>query len=237
METDWSAFELVAAVAAADTVFVCATCGVGSVWDAAGGAELSEEPPDDPDPAGSVPEAGCVEPAGSPVHVQFHTHEQPQAWVSEKLDVVPFEPVHVQFQIHWPATGAGPDEAVGLDVDPALELSLPESLLDDSFPAAGVEVCESIHDQTQEALAVDAWSALVGATLNVQTQFHVHASIPVGTTTSVPGRTTLTLMPLWPFVVALAVAAVAVDAFDWEAISSAPGLPIRTDTLTFVAFD
>ena len=67
---------------------------------------------------------------GAPIHVQFHTQLHAQAWLRAKLAAAPFGPVHVQFQIHWPATGAGADgsddeadawsaEEVEFDVEPA----------------------------------------------------------------------------------------------------------------------
>ena len=104
-------------------------------------------------------------------------------------------------------------------------------------PEAGVEgVWESIHDQIQLEPAVDASATPVGRTFSVHAQFQIHASAPVGTTTVLPGRTTLTLMLFWPVVVALAETAFAVDVLVCEEIVSAPGLPTRTEMLTFVGF-
>jgi hypothetical protein len=47
---------------------------------------------------------------------------------------------------------------------------------------------------------------------------------------------TLTLMLFWPVVVALAETAFAVDVLACEEMLSAPGLPTRTEMLTFVGF-
>jgi hypothetical protein len=60
-------------------------------------------------------------------------------------------------------------------------------------------------------VAVEASVGSAGVTSRFHTQFHVHASPPLGTTTVEPGRTTLTLMSFAPLVVALAVTASAVD--------------------------
>jgi hypothetical protein len=76
----------------------------------------------------------------------------------------------------------------------------------------------------------------VGRTFSVHVQFQIQASAPVGTTTVLPGRTTPTLMLFWPVVVALAETASAVAVLVCEEIVSAPGLPTRTEMLTFVGF-
>lgn len=112
--------------------------------------------------------AGGAAAGGAPVHAQFHTQLQSQAWLRAKLAAAPFGPVQVQFQIHWPATAAGDEiEEEGVELD---------------VPEAGVEgVWEAIHDQIQFCPAADASATSLGRTLNVQTQFHVHGTAPVGT--------------------------------------------------------
>ena len=148
----WLVSVLACAVASADTVFDCATCAVAA---AAGAEEVSVAP-------GEASATG-----GPPVHAQFHTQLQSQAWLRAKLAAAPSGPVQVQFQIHWPATAAGDEiEEDGVELD----------------PESGVEgVWEAIHDQIQFGPAVDSSATSLGRTLSVQTQFHVHGAAPVGT--------------------------------------------------------
>ena len=221
-EIVWVASALAAAVASADTTFDCVTCGVAT-------AAPSVDPPETSAP---VPEGVDEAVTGAPVHVQFHTQLHPHAWLIAKLAAAPFGPVQVQFQIHWPATAAGAEEGRAGEAEEAAEEDVELDV-----PEAGVEeVWESIHDQIQLEPAVDASATPVGRTFSVHAQFQIHASAPVGTTTVLPGRTTLTLMLFWPVVVALAETAFAVDVLVCEEIVSAPGLPTRTEMLTFVGF-
>ena len=175
-ETDWVALELAAAFAAEETTFDCPTCAV-SVPEAVGAeaARPSVVPPAGLEAAGDGPALGA------PVHAQFHTQLQSQAWLRAKLAAAPLGPVHVQLQTHRPATGAGADavgddvgeeEEAGVEEEPSLELELPEGC---------GEVWEEIHDQIQLGPAVDASATPVGRTLSVHVQFHVHGSAPVGT--------------------------------------------------------
>jgi hypothetical protein len=129
--------------------------------------------------------------------------------------VTPFDPVHVQVQIQWPATGD--TETVG--VEPA--------------PVAPAEDCVAIHVQSHVSDPVGA-SPGVGTVPRVHTQFQTHGSLPVGTTTSAPGRTTDTLTLLSPVMVALADAASASAVFTCVGTVSFPGLPTRTEMFTFV---
>jgi hypothetical protein len=108
--------------------------------------------------------------------------------VREKLAACPFGPVHVQFQIHWPATGTGGDASGGAAPD---ALGSVEELLLGESPAA---VCESVHDQIQDGLAVGAASTPVGRTPSDHCQSHTQLSVPEGTRRFDPGRTTATLM-------------------------------------------
>ena len=220
-ETVWVAAALALAVASADTVFDCATCGVAT-------------PSVDPPEASAPISAGVGEAVtGAPVHAQFHTQLQSQAWLMEKRAAAPFDPVHVQFQIHRPATAAGPAE---VDEAEEAEEAAEEDVELDVAEASVEEVWEAIHDQIQSEPAVDASATSLGRTLSVQVQFQIHASAPVGTTTVLPGRMTLTLMLFWPAVVALAETAFAVDVLVCAEIVSAPALPIRTEMLTLVGF-
>jgi hypothetical protein len=133
-EIVWVAPALAAAVASADTVFDCVTCGAAAVVAvAAAVVAAADAGPFDPSAGaeGPLPVVDVAADAGAPVHIQFHTQLQSQAWLRAKLAAAPFGPVHVQFQIHWPATGAGADEPddevsdaeeVELDVEPVFEL-------------------------------------------------------------------------------------------------------------------
>jgi hypothetical protein len=78
-------------------------------------------------------------------------------------------------------------------------------------------------------------SAGVGIVPSVHTQFQTHGSLPVGTTTPDPGRTTDTLTLFPPLMVALAEVVFASAVFTWVGTSSCPGLPTRTEMFTFVA--
>ena len=89
------------------------------------------------------------------------------------------------------------------------------------------------HDQSHVSDPVGA-SAGVGTVPSVHTQFQTHGSLPVGTTTPAPGRTTDTLTLLAPLTVALAEAAFASTVFTCVGTSSCPGLPTRTEMFTFV---
>ena len=222
-EIVWVAAALAAAVASADTVFDCVTCGASAAVVSAVEAVVAaaDAGPFDPSAAaeGPLPAADT----GAPVHAQFHAQLHAHAWLIAKLAAAPFGPVQAQFQIHRPATAAGPEEA---EEDVELDVA-----------AAGVEeVWAVIHDQIQFGPAVDASATSLGRTFSVHVQFQIHASVPVGTTTVLPGRTTLTLMLFWPVVVALAETAFAVDVLVCEETLSAPGLPTRTEMLTLVGF-
>jgi hypothetical protein len=202
---------LAAALAIADDEFVCVMSGVScaeaaSAAGVAASAELVE-----------VPATGVGAGRGSPLHVQLHTQLHEQAWSKLNELVTPFDPVHVQVQIQWPATGA--TETTGL----ALELP----------PDPAAAVCAATHGQSHVLDPVGA-SAGVGTVPSVHTQFQTHGSLPVGTTTPAPGRTTDTLTLLAPLTVALAEAASASTVFVCIGTASCPGLPTRTEMLTFV---
>ena len=237
-EIVWVAPALAVAVASADTVFDCVTCGASAAVVSAVEAVVAAAGagPFDPSAAaeGPLPAADT----GAPVHAQFHTQLHAHAWLIAKLAAAPFGPVQVQFQIHRPATAAGPeeaDEAEEAEGEEAEEGAEEDVELD--VPEAGVDgVWESIQDQIQLEPAVDASATPLGRTFSVHVQFQIHASVPAGTTTVLPGRTTLTLMLFWPVVVALAETAFAVDVLVCEEIVSAPGLPTRTEMLTLVGF-
>jgi hypothetical protein len=134
--------------------------------------------------------------------------------------MTPFDPVHVQVQIQWPATGE--TETAGLA--PALGLA----------PAAAAAAASvATHDQSHVSDPVGA-SAGVGTVPSVHTQFQTQGSLPVGTSTPAPGRTTETLTLLAPLTVALADAPSASRVFVCVGMSSCPGLPMRTEMFTFV---
>jgi hypothetical protein len=236
-EIVWVAPALALAAALADTVFDCVTCGASAPVGSPVAAVVAAADPGPFDPSAAAEGSLPVADAGAPVHVQFHTQLHPHAWRREKLAAAPFGPVHVQFQIHWPATAAGTEEVGDAgEAEEADEGAEEDVELD--VPEAGVEeVWESIHGQIQLEPAVDASATSVGRTSSVHVQFQIHASAPAGTTTVLPGRTTPTSMLFWPVVVALAETAFALDVLVCEEIVSAPGLPTRTEMLTFVGFD
>jgi hypothetical protein len=229
-----------------ETLFVCTTCG-GTTATGAGAAGAAGGVPFADALSAPVPAAGDsgedapdgVGACGAPVHVQFHTQLQAQAWSIEKPAATPFGPVHDHAQIQCPETEAAVEllpELAGCDIEePAVvaEVEL-EVFVSAGDGAAAAAVCAAIHDQIQLVLDVEACAGSVGMTPRSHTQFQIHASEPVGRTSVVPGSTTLTLMLFSPVVEAVADAPLAVDELIWAALPSAPGLPIRTLMLTFV---
>jgi hypothetical protein len=202
------------AEAVAETELVWVTFGVSTA-----GVVLSVEVV--PASAAGVVAKGAAAVVGSPVHTQFQIQLHEQAWSNEKLLVTPFDPVQVQFQIQRPATGETVALAFAGPVAPAAPAA-----------AAAADAWDvAIQDQIQLAESVGASSG-DGIVPSDQVQFQIQEAS--GTTTLVPGRTTLTLMLFSPVVVADADVPSAEDVFDCVAPASWPGLPIRTEMLTFV---
>jgi len=167
-------------------------------------------------PAGTLVAVRGSGPAGSPLQLHVHTQLHEHAWSKLNELVTPFDPVHVHVQIQWPATGE--TETVG----------------GAAAPVAPAAVWVAIHDQSQVSDPVGA-SAGFGIVPIVQTHVQIQGSVPVGTTTSDPGSTTETSTLPAPVTLAVAEAPVAWAAFACVATASAPGLPTRTEMLTFVA--
>ena len=204
----WARLAAALAVAAEEFVWVMSGVSCTGAASVAGAAAASAA-------LAGAAAAGVGAVGGSPLHVQLHTQLHEHAWSKLNELVTPFDPVHVHVQIQWPATGA--TETAGLAL----------------APVAPVAACVATHVQSHVSDPVGA-SGGVGTVPSVQTQFQTHGSLPVGTTTPAPGRTTDTLTLLAPLTVALAEVPFASTVFVCVGTSSCPGLPTRTEMFTFV---